>query len=130
MAGSLLLRPEADEAGFATAAGVHIAWRRYGNGPETILFIPTWNFVDSRVLRHQVDGLRDRFRVLTYDARGSGRSDHPSAGYRFTDHLEDAVAVLRRDRDGDRIRRGCVSRHARRGPARDTAIPIACGASS
>ncbi len=32
--------------------------------------------------------------MLTYDARGSGESDRPSAGYRFTDHLEDAVAVL------------------------------------
>ena len=94
MAGSLLLHPEADETGFANSAGIGIAWRRYGNGPETILFIPTWNFVDSRVLRHQVDGLRDRFRVLTYDARGSGGSDRPSTGYRFADHLEDAVAVL------------------------------------
>jgi pimeloyl-ACP methyl ester carboxylesterase len=78
----------------AISAGVHIAWRRYGDGPETILFIPTWNFVDSRVLRHQVDGLRDRFRLITYDARGSGDSDHPSTGYRFDDHLADAIAVL------------------------------------
>lgn len=94
MAGSLLLRPAADETGFANSAGVRIAWRRYGSGPDTILFIPTWNFVDSRVLRPEVDGLRDRFRVLTYDARGSGESDRPSRGYRFADHLEDAVAVL------------------------------------
>jgi pimeloyl-ACP methyl ester carboxylesterase len=94
MTESLLLRPEADETGFANSAGIAIAWRRYGNGPETILFIPTWNFVDSRVQRHQVDGLRDRFRVVTYDARGSGQSDRPSAGYRFADHLEDALAVL------------------------------------
>jgi pimeloyl-ACP methyl ester carboxylesterase len=94
MPGSLLLRPEADETGFANSAGIRIAWRRYGDGPETILFIPTWNFVDSRVLRHQVDGLRDRFRVLTFDARGSGGSDRPSTGYGFADHLEDALAVL------------------------------------
>jgi len=94
MAGSLLLHPDADETGFANRAGIRIAWRRYGNTPETILFIPTWNFVDSRVMRRQVDGLRDRFRVLTYDARGSGASDRPSAGYRFEDHLDDAVAVL------------------------------------
>ena len=94
MAESLLLRPEADETGFANSAGVRIAWHRYGSGPETILFIPTWNFVDSRVLRRQVDGLRDRFRVLTYDARGSGESDRPARGYRFADHLEDALAVL------------------------------------
>ncbi|MBA3687850.1 MAG: alpha/beta hydrolase [Chloroflexi bacterium] len=46
------------------------------------------------VLRHQVEGLRDRFRVLTYDARGSGTSDHPPDGYRFDDHVADAMAVL------------------------------------
>jgi pimeloyl-ACP methyl ester carboxylesterase len=94
MADSLLVRPAADATGVAISAGVRIAWRRYGDGPVTILFIPTWNFVDSRVLRHQVDGLRNRFRLITYDARGSGDSDHPSTGYRFDDHLADAIAVL------------------------------------
>ncbi len=94
MTGSLLVHPAADETAFANSGGIRIAWRRYGDGPETILLLPTWNFVDSRVQRHQVDALRDQFRVLTYDARGSGQSDHPSAGYRFADHLEDALAVL------------------------------------
>ena len=31
---------------------------------------------------------------MTFDARGSGNSDHPRAGYRFTDHAADAIAVL------------------------------------
>ncbi len=91
---SLLDRPEADEIGVATIGGVQIRWRRYGDGSQTILFVPTWNFVDSRVLRHQVDGLRTKFRVITYDARGSGESDHPRSGYRFDDHVADALAVL------------------------------------
>ncbi|HEX5015736.1 MAG TPA: alpha/beta hydrolase [Candidatus Limnocylindrales bacterium] len=94
MAGSLLDHPGAEETGFADSDGVRIAWRAYGDGPETILFLPTWNFVDSRVVRHQVDGLRDRFRVITFDARGSGDSDHPPTGYRFDDHMRDAVAVM------------------------------------
>lgn len=93
-ASSLLVRPPADEVGVANSGGVDIAWRRYGDGPETVLLIPTWNFVDSRVVRHQVDGLRDRFRVLTYDARGSGESGRPRVGYRFEDHVADARAVL------------------------------------
>lgn len=91
---SLLNRPEPDEVGVATSGEVGISWRRYGNGPQTVLFVPTWNFVDSRVLRHQVDGLRDEFRVITYDARGSGESDHPTSGYRFDDHVADALSVL------------------------------------
>ena len=91
---SLLDRPDADEVGVATSGDVRISWRRYGNGPQTVLFVPTWNFVDSRVLRHQVDGLRDEFRVITYDARGSGESDHPALGYGFDDHVADALSVL------------------------------------
>lgn len=91
---SLLDRPDADEVGVATSGQVRISWRRYGDGPQTVLFVPTWNFVDSRVLRHQVDGLRDQFRVITYDARGSGDSDHPASGYRFDDHAADALSVL------------------------------------
>ncbi len=93
-AGSLLDRPPADEHGVADSGGVGIAWHRYGAGDESILLVPTWNFVDSRVVRHQVDGLRARFRVITYDARGSGESQRPRAGYRFDDHLADALAVM------------------------------------
>ncbi len=91
---SLLERPDADEIGAARNGQVRITWRRYGDAPQTILFVPTWNFVDSRVLRYQVDGLRDEFRVITYDARGSGASDHPALGYRVDDHVGDALAVL------------------------------------
>ena len=50
--------------------------------------------MDSRVVRYQVEGLRKRFRVITYDARGSGESGHPATGYEFGDHLGDALAVL------------------------------------
>ena len=32
--------------------------------------------------------------LITFDARGSGASDHPPAGYRFDDHVADAIAVL------------------------------------
>jgi len=91
---SEIRQPVPDEVGIADSNGVRIGWRRYGDGPRSILFIPTWNFVDSRVLRHQVEGLRDRFRLLTFDARGSGSSGRPRDGYRFDDHVADAMAVL------------------------------------
>ena len=42
--------------------------------------------------------LARRFRVLTYDPRGNGRSDRPQSGYRIEDHAADALAVL--DRHG------------------------------
>ena len=42
-----------------------------------------------------VPALASWSRVVTYDPRGAGRSDRPSTGYRFADHMSDAVAIMR-----------------------------------
>jgi pimeloyl-ACP methyl ester carboxylesterase len=89
-----VILPVPDEVGTADSGGVSIAWKRFGAGARTVLFVPTWNLVDSRSLRHQVDALRGRFRVITFDARGSGESDRPATGYGFGEHVADAVAVM------------------------------------
>ena len=78
----------------AWSNGVGIAWRRYGSGDPTVVFVPTWNLVDARVSRHQVSFLASRGSVITYDPRGAGVSDRPSSGYDFEQHLADALAVL------------------------------------
>jgi pimeloyl-ACP methyl ester carboxylesterase len=44
--------------------------------------------------------LARRFRVVTYDARGHGRSAKPSAGYGFPTVVADARAVIRATRSG------------------------------
>jgi pimeloyl-ACP methyl ester carboxylesterase len=86
-------RPSAD--GTATSAdGTRIAWHRYGGGEPTILFVPTWNLVDSRVVGHQVVTLTPHADVITYDPRGAGASDRPERGYEFPLHAADALAVL------------------------------------
>jgi len=77
-----------------SADGTRIAWRRLGMGERVILFVPTWNLVDSRVVKHQVDFLAPRATVLTYDPRGAGASDRPDHGYDFPMHAADALAVL------------------------------------
>ncbi|MGH2451276.1 MAG: alpha/beta fold hydrolase [Candidatus Limnocylindria bacterium] len=87
--------PEPEASGFADVAGVQIAWKSFGKGESAVLVIPTWNFVDSRVSAFLVADLSRSFRVVTFDPRGAGRSDRPPTGYRFDDHLADAVAVLR-----------------------------------
>ena len=86
--------PTPDASGFADSNGVRIAWEAFGSGPSTVLVIPTWNFVDSRVSANLVPDLARDLRVVTYDPRGAGRSDHPATGYRVTDHRSDALAVL------------------------------------
>jgi pimeloyl-ACP methyl ester carboxylesterase len=74
--------------------GTRIAWRRYGSGERAIVFVPTWNLVDSRVVGHQVAALESHADVLTYDPRGAGASERPSRGYDFPLHSADALAVL------------------------------------
>ena len=91
----VIVQPVPDEVGVADSDGVAISWKRFGDGPQSVLFVPTWNLVDSRTLRHQVEALRDSFRVITYDARGSGESGCPPAGYGFDLHADDAVAVMK-----------------------------------
>jgi pimeloyl-ACP methyl ester carboxylesterase len=77
-----------------SADGTGIAWYRYGGGERAILFVPTWNIVDARVVGHQVAALEPHATVVTYDPRGAGASGRPGRGYDFPLHAADALAVL------------------------------------
>lgn len=74
--------------------GTRIAWFRYGSADPAILFVPTWNLVDSRVVGHQVAALEPHATVVRYDPRGVGESDRPDSGYDFPLHAADALAVM------------------------------------
>ena len=76
--------------------GVGIHYEVYGDGPDTILFIPPWAIVHARVYKAQIPWFSDRFRCVTYDPRGNGRSDRPDAveAYAIDHYLADALAVL------------------------------------
>ena len=78
----------------SSADGTRIAWYRYGRGERAILFVPTWNIVDARVVGHQVAALEEHATVVTYDPRGAGASERPERGYDFPLHTADALAVL------------------------------------
>ncbi len=77
-----------------SADGTQIAWYRYGGGERAILFVPTWNIVDARVVGHQVAALEPHATVVTYDPRGAGASGRPKRGYDFPLHAADAIAAL------------------------------------
>jgi 3-oxoadipate enol-lactonase len=49
---------------------------------------------DHRMWERNLPAIRDRFRVIRYDARGHGRSDVPPAPYALDDLGTDLVAVL------------------------------------
>lgn len=87
---------EPDATGITERDGVHLAWRVYGDGPVTLLLMPTWQIIDSRFWKCQVGYLARHFRVVTYDGRGTGASDRPSGAAAYANEVlaEDAVAVL------------------------------------
>ncbi len=87
--------PRPRTEGMATSAdGARIAWSRYGGDDQAILFVPTWNIVDARVVGHQVAALEPHATVVTYSPRGAGASDRPRTGYDFPLHAADGLAVL------------------------------------
>ncbi len=92
------MRPHApDLAGQVERDGVHLAYEVHGqDNRSTILFLPCWSIVHSRVWKAQVPYLSRHFRVVTFDGRGNGLSDRPEGPAAYGDHefTADAVAVL------------------------------------
>jgi pimeloyl-ACP methyl ester carboxylesterase len=86
----------ADEDGYIERDGVRVFWERYGDGEPTVLFMPTWSLVHSRVWRAQIPYFARHFRVVVFDGRGNGKSDRPldPAAYHPRDFVADALAVM------------------------------------
>jgi pimeloyl-ACP methyl ester carboxylesterase/predicted glycosyltransferase len=86
----------ADIDGGLDRDGVHLAYRVYGEGEPTVVLMPTWSLVPSRLWKAQVPYLARHFRVVTFDGRGSGGSDAPigAAAYADSEYVADTRAVL------------------------------------
>jgi len=83
---------EPDETGIVR--GVY--WERFGDGEPTVLFVPPWAIVHSRVWKMQVPYFARHFRVVVFDPRGNGRSERctdPRA-YAETEYARDLLAVM------------------------------------
>ena len=86
---------EPDRAGFVVRDGVRVAYSVYGNGERTLLFLPAWSIVHSRMWKAQVPYFARHFRVVTFDPRGNGFSDKdPSIDYSADALVGDALAVM------------------------------------
>jgi len=85
-----------DKEGYAERDGVKLFYEVYGNGAETLLFVPPWSIVHSRIYKAQLPYLSEHFRCITYDGRGNGKSDRPGdvAAYSLENYVADALAVM------------------------------------
>jgi pimeloyl-ACP methyl ester carboxylesterase/predicted glycosyltransferase len=82
--------------GFVERDSVRLYYEVYGDGAETMLFLPPWSIVHSRVYKAQLPYFSERFRCVAYDARGSGKSDRPmdAGAYALDQSIADAMAVM------------------------------------
>ena len=85
-----------DVQGFAERDGVRLAYEVYGRGEPTIMLVPTWQIVHSRLWKAQIPYLARHGRVITFDPRGNGKSDRPavSEAYGEREMAADIVAVM------------------------------------
>src|SRR5882724_4141646 len=84
------------ESGFVERDGVGLFYEVYGDGPETMVFVPPWSIVHSRIYKAQLPCFSERCRCITYDARGNGKSDRPESvsAYSLDNLVADALAVM------------------------------------
>ncbi len=82
--------------GFAERSGVRLFYEIYGEGERTLLFVPPWAVVHSRVWKAQIAYFARLCRVVVYDPRGNGRSDRPrgEAAYSERELARDIGTVL------------------------------------
>lgn len=91
--------------GFVERDGVKLFYEVYGDGPETMFFPPPWAIVHSRVFKAQLPYFSERYRCITYDPRGNGKSDRPvdPAAYSLDHYVADALTVMDATRIGSGI---------------------------
>lgn len=74
-----------------------IHYEQTGSGDTTIIFIPGW-MMSTDVFVHQLDHFEDstKFRALTYDPRGQGKSSKPVEGHTYQQHARDLDQLIQK----------------------------------
>ncbi len=76
---------EPQEQGFVERNGARVGYEVFGEGHEpTLLLMPTYCIVHSRIWKMQVPYLARHYRVITWDGVGNGRSDRPAEPGRYS----------------------------------------------
>src|SRR3954454_6834630 len=88
---------ERDATGYArTADGLRLYWEVHGSGRPAIVLLPANPISHSRLWKARPPLLARHFRVVLYDGRGNGRSDHPDPAlpYQHRWNVSDCLAVM------------------------------------
>ena len=87
---------EPAQTGSVELRGVGLGYELFGEGEDTIVLLPPWAIIHSRFWKAQIPYLARHFRVVSFDARGNGRSDRPihAEDYAAEVEAEHALAVL------------------------------------
>ncbi|MEX2284849.1 MAG: alpha/beta hydrolase, partial [Gemmatimonadota bacterium] len=87
---------EPSATGLVTRNDSSVAYEDFGAGEQTLLFLPPWSIVHSRIWKAQVPYFARHYRVLTLDPVGNGASDRPHDPARYTERefAADALAVM------------------------------------
>src|SRR5437764_9206754 len=85
-----------EQEGFVEREDVRIFYEVFGTGDPTVLLLPTWSILHSRLWKAQVPYLARHCRVITFDGRGNGRSSRPASPDAYSDRefVADALAVM------------------------------------
>ena len=78
---------------FANVNGVRLAYRLRGNGPPLVL-IMGYRLNSGAWPDAFIDTLAQQFTVITFDNRGTGRSDKPVTGYALANMARDLYELL------------------------------------
>ena len=89
-------------AGAATLDGAKIHSTSVGQGPKTIVLVHGWT-CDETSWSEQVPALAKKYRVITIDLPGHGKSDAPTGGKFSMDVFARAVEAVRAEAKVDRI---------------------------
>ncbi len=84
------------DSGYVERDGVRLSYEIFGDGPQTMVFLPTWSFVHSRCFKAMIPYFSERYRCITFDGRGNGNSDRPDTveAYTLDVFVADALAVM------------------------------------
>ncbi|MGI0117904.1 alpha/beta fold hydrolase [Zooshikella sp. RANM57] len=72
-----------------------IFYEQAGRGDTTIIFIPGW-MMSTEVFEHQLAHFKNstKYRALTYDPRGQGKSSKPVEGHSYQQHARDLAKLI------------------------------------